>query len=230
MLTGITGVANGLISSGYTIPADLQITPAVVQQFLTYAHANVDPYYKQQLDGEIADVNANLANMQTQYESSAGQAVNAFGTQLASQDNTAGGNGVAMSGQRQLTDNNLVNNTNLSLGALGSQAAYNAGQALRTGAADVGVANAGGFNLPNLYPDTVSLGGQRGTINTGTSSPLSLNYDPSIYTVGTIPSNQAAAATALQQTYLTNYGNLAGAQSNSGRSMSDLMNSVVGLT
>lgn len=230
VLTGITGVASKLISNGYTIPADLQITPDLVNQFLQYAHQNVDPYYKQQLDGEISNVNANLKNLATQYGISRDEAVQTFGTTLATNDNTAGANGVAFSGQRQLNNNNLVSTTNRTLASLDSNAAYNIGNALRTAGADVGQDNAGAINAPTLYGNTVGVGGgQRGTASANISNPLDFGYDPSIYKVGNIPSAQGAAAKSLQQTYLSNYGTLAGSQSSSGRSVSDLI-SMMGLT
>ncbi len=221
ILQGIAGLGNKIISSGYTIPSTLQITPDIVGQFLSFAHQNVDPYYQQLLSGRIADVNSNLANLATQYNTSRDQAVQDFGTGLATEQNAAGASGTAFSGQRALNENNMAATTNRTLSSLGSTAAYNVGSALRSGAADVGAANAGQFQLPTLAGGQVSLaGGQRGSFTPGQT--LDFGYNPSIYTVGNIPSAQGQAASQLQQTYLGQYGTLAGAQSNSGRSVSDL--------
>lgn len=225
--TAITDLANQLLKTGYTIPADLQITPQVVSQFLTYAHQAVDPYTQQLISSQVAGVNADLQNQQNQYNNQQAQTIQDFGTQLSSQDNSAGANGVAMSGQRQLNDQNLVNSTNRSLSSLASTAAYNAGNSLRTGAANVGAANANQFNLPTFATGAVGLGGQTG--NYGASGSADLGYNPSIYTVGTIPSNAAASVAAQQASYLSQYGTLAGAQSNSGRSINDLMGMISGL-
>lgn len=228
ILQGITGVANNLVSQGYTIPADLQITPALVSDFLGYAHQAIDPYTKQLLDSEISNVNANLSQMGTNFNNTQAETEQQFGTDLATEQNTAGGNGTAFSGQRNVDELNMAASANRNLSSNAATAGYNIGNAARTAAANVGSANAGGIVLPSLATGSVSLsGGQRGSTSAG--SGLSYNYDPSLYTVGTIPSNQAAAVNQQQQNYISQYGTLAGAQSNSGRSMSDLVGMVSGL-
>lgn len=224
----IAGVANNLIGQGYTIPADLQITPALVSEFLSLAHQAVDPYTQQLLSGEIDNVNANLADMSTDYLNSVGQQEQNFGVALASQDNSAAQAGTAFSGQRNVNDLNLASTTNRGLATTAADASYNMGNAARAGAAAVGAPNAGGIQLPSLSTGTVSLsGGQYGSNSPGAN--LSLNYNPSLYTVGTIPSDQTQAVNEQQQSYLSQYGTLAGAQSNSGKSVSDLIPMISGL-
>lgn len=221
ILKQIADVGNNVINSGYTIPKTLQITPGLVSQFLDFAHGNVDPYYQQLMSGKIADVKANLTNLGTQFGNNLAGLVQNFGTDLATEQNSAGAYGTAFSGQRALTENNMVAKTNRDINSLASQTAYDIGGAARAAAADVGSANAGAFSLPTLNTSGVSkLGGQRGGVTGGNS--LDFGYDPSIYKVGNIPSAQDAAAKSLQQTYLSQYGTLAGAQSNSGRSVNDL--------
>lgn len=228
ILSGIKGVADNLVTSGYSIPADLQITPAIVSQFLTMAHAAVDPYTAQLLSSRLADVNANLSAQATAYQNSAAEREQQFGTDLSGEQNTAGANGTAFSGQRNINELNLAASANRDLSTLGATAAFNIGDAARSAASDVGAANAGGITLPSLATGSVSLGGgQRGTTNS--STPLSYNYTPSIYTVGAIPSSQTQAVNTQQQSYLSQYGTLAGAQSNSGRSVSDLMGMISGV-
>jgi hypothetical protein len=122
----------------------------------------------------------------------------------------------------------MAASTNRSLSSLASDTGYNIGSAARGAAADVGSANAGGINLPSLATGSVSLaGGSRGS--SGTGSGLSYNYDPSIYTVGNIPSEAATNVNNQQNSYLSQYGTLAGAQSNSGRSTKDLLGLMSGL-
>lgn len=221
VLKGVADLGGSIISSGYTIPPTLQITPDVVSKFLDFAHKNIDPYYQQLLTGRIADVNANLQNLATQYNLSKDQTTQDFGTALATEQNSAGASGTAFSGQRALNENNMAATTNRTLSGLASDAAYNIGSALRSGAADVGATNANSFNLPTLATGSVGVtGGSRGSSTNGNN--LDFGYNPSIYTVGNIPSAQGTAAKQLQQTYLGQYGTLAGAQSNSGRSVNDL--------
>lgn len=228
ILQGVAGVANNLISTGYTIPQDLQITPSLVSDFLNYAHQVVDPYTQQQISSTIADVNANLQNLGTQYGNNMGQLIQDFGMNLASEQNTAAQSGTAFSGLRGVTENNLVNSTNRSLSSLGAQSSYDMGNAARTAAAAVGSQNAGGITLPTLSTGTVSTsGGSFGS--SGTGSGLSYNYNPSLYTVGSIPSTGATNVANQEASYLSQYGTLAGAQSSSGRSPSDLIGMMSGL-
>lgn len=228
ILNSIKGVADGLVKNGYTIPSTLQITPALVSQFLEYAHQAVDPYTQQQISARLADVNANLQNIATQYGNNMAQVMQDFGTNLATEQNNAANAGTAFSGLRGLTENNLAASTNRNLSSLASDAAYNIGNAARSAAADVGSTNAGGIVLPTLSTGTVSLaGGSRGT--TGTGANLSYNYNPSIYTVGAIPSAGIQNVNQQEQSYLSQYGTLASAQSNSGRSVSDLLGLMSGL-
>lgn len=226
VLGAIKGVADGLVSTGYTLPANLQITPQLVSDFTAYAHQAIDPYTQQLLTARLADVNASLSNTALQYQNSVGQTEQDFGTNLASEQNAAGNSGTAFSGLRALGENNMAASTNRTLSSLGSQAATDLGTEARAGAADVGSANAGGIVLPSLATGSVSLaGGSRGSSAAG--GPLALGYDPSIYTVGNIPSAQTAAVNAQAANYLSQYGTLANA--NSGRSMSDLVGSLSGL-
>lgn len=228
ILSGIQGVANNLISTGYTIPSTLQITPALVSDFLSYAHQVVDPYTQQQISSRLADVNANLQDLSTQYGNNMGQLIQDFGTNLATEQNSAGANGTAFSGLRALDETNMAASTNRSLSSLAADSAYNIGSAARGAAADVGSANAGGITLPSLATGSVSLGGgSRGSSTTGPN--LSYNYDPSIYSVGNIPSAAATSVNNQENSYLSQYGTLAGAQSNSGRSPSDLLGLMSGL-
>lgn len=221
------GIAKQLIAGGYTIPANLQVTPDLVAKFLSIAHTQIDPYYRQQIASEAANINASLKNLQTQFENTQAGIAQKFGTDLANEQNAAGANGTAFSGQRNLNEANMVASTNRELASNASETALQAGNALRAGAANVGSANAGAFNLPTIAgAGTVSnQGGARGSYS-ATGNALDFGYNPSTYAVGTIPSNRESAAQALQQTYLGNYGTLAGAQSNSGRSVDDLIKGV----
>ena len=228
ILNSIKGLADNLISSGYTIPKNLQITPDLISTFLGYAHQAIDPYTKQLLDSRITDVNASLDTMAKTFGNQVAARQQQFGTELATEQNTSGATGNAFSGLRNLNESNLAATANRDLSSLGINTAYNMGSAARSAASDVGSANAGGIVLPSIAGGTVSLaGGSRGT--TGTGSPLSLNYNPSLYTVGTIPSAQKGAVNQQQQNYISQYGTLAGLNSNTNRSVKDLLGMMSGL-
>jgi len=220
---GTQKLANDLINNGYTVPKTLEITPSLISQFLDYAKTTVDPYYQQQIDSELVNIKNNLDNMASQYGISKANQIQDYGTNLATEQGQAEGNGMMLfSGQRRLNEQNLTNTTNRNLASLASQSAYDIGSAARTAAANVGATNAANISLPSLTQGSVSqYGGQRGTSGEGTT--LDYGYNPSIYAVGNTPAAQKSAEQGLQQTYLNNYGTLAGAQSNSGRSVQDLI-------
>jgi hypothetical protein len=224
VLAQATKTANSLLTSG-NIPANLTPTPALMADFLAYAHSQADPYTKQLISDALPNINSSLQNLSTQYGNNMAQAIQDFGTNLASEQNTSANSGTAFSGLRTLGENNMVNTTNRTLSSLGSQAATDIGNAARTGAAAVGTANAPQIQLPTLSTGAVSLaGGSRGSSSTG--GALSLNYDPSAYTVGSIQNSQDAAANAQGQAYNSAYGTLASQYP--GRSMADLAGQVTG--
>lgn len=228
ILNAFNGVAQNLISSGYTIPTTLQITPALVQQFISYAHQAVDPQTQQLIQNEATNINASLSNMATQFNNQQAQTAQDFGVQVASQDNTMAGNGTAFSGLRNLTDLNTANTANRTLASNAANTSYNIGNLLRTGAADVGSANAGALTAPTLNGTTVSLaGGSNGSNAAGPA--LNFNYDPSQYTVGNIPTSQNTAVNNLAGNYLDQYSTLAGNNSNGTKSINDLLGMMTGL-
>lgn len=216
----LTGTAQSLATSGSTLPPGLAITPALVSQFLQYAHQIVDPQTQQLISGEIANINNDLQNQQLQYNNSVAGDVQDYGTNLAHQDNTAGVNGLAMSPAAQRADENLTNSTNRTIQGLTSTAVTNASNSLQQGATAVGASNAGAFNLPTFAGGTVGTsGGQFGSYQP--SSPAALNYNPSLYVAGTIPSSQAQALAGQQASYQSQYTTLAGAQPT--RSINDII-------
>ena len=188
---GLAGNGPALQKIAQTNP-NLEMTPALMAQFLAAAHQVVDPQTQQALGMVINDVNASLASQQKNYEATKGTTIQDFGTQLANQNNTAGANGVYLSTQNDVNNNNLIKNTNRTLSSLGATTGYNLGNTLRSGASQVGTENTGQFNLPTIATGQVGLGGQRGT--QGTSGTPDLNYDPNSYKVGTITSGTTGGA------------------------------------
>lgn len=211
------------------IPTSLELTPANVARILSVAQAQTAPQTQQYINNEVNNLNANIQNLGNQFSNQEAQYIQDFGSTLASNQNSAGASGVAFSGQNNLNEQNLANTTNRNLASLSSAAEYNIGGALRTSAANVGSDNTNQFILPSLNGANVSLsGGQRGS--SVASAPLSYDYNPTAYTVGSIPTSQATAAQNLANTYTQQYGTLAGNPSNSGRSVNDLLGEVPGLS
>lgn len=230
-LDSILGSLSNLISTGKaTIPAGLQITPQLTQQFLAWAHQVVDPQTQQLISAESAGINSAIQNQVVQYQTQQGEDVQQFGQNLAANDNSNAAGGTAFSGLRNVQDQNLANSTNRTLASLDANTNYNISNALQTGGAALGSANAGSLTVPTLNSASVgvtggNLSGSQGSSQGGQT--LDFSYNPSIYTAGTIPSSQSTAVSNLAGNYLSQYGTLAGA--NSGQSISQLIGGVTGL-
>jgi hypothetical protein len=217
------------IAQGFQIDPNLDPSqhPEIIKQFLDWAHQVVDPQTQQTISNHVTNINADLANQAAQYGYSRDKIVQDFGTGLATEQENAGGMGTAFSGQRGINENLMTTGANRSLASLGANTSYNIGNALRTGAADVGSTNTNQFNLPNLAGGQVSnLGGQRGSFNTG--SNLDFNYNPSGYAVSNIGNTAAQNVNTQQADYLRQYSTLATNNANAGRSVSDLFGLISG--
>lgn len=222
-------LANNSIASGYQIPVylDQNNLPQAISTFLNWAHQNVDPQTQQLLGAEASNINANLSTLAKQHDLTRDQTIQQFGTDLATEQNSAGGYGTAFSGQRNLNEQNMVNTANRQLGSNDATTALNVGNQLRQGGADLGSANAGMLALPNIAGGSVSLaGGQRGSTAYGPN--LDFNYNPSTYTAGNIATQQNTALGDQQSNFLKQYGTLANTFSNSGRSVNDLLGMISG--
>lgn len=207
------------------LPANLQVTPALIGKFLAYAHAYVDPQTQMLLSAESANINATLKNLQTQYENTQAGILQGFGTNLANEQNAAGNSGTAFSGQRNLNEQNMAASTNRDLSTNAANASLAAGNALRAGAEKVGAPNTGMFNLPTLAGagQVSNQGGARGSY-TPSGNSLDFGYNPNLYTTGTIPSQQASELNKTNQDYLSQYYSLA--SKNPTRSMNDLLGGI----
>jgi hypothetical protein len=195
--------ASNLAASGQ-LPASLAVTPALTQQFLAWATQRVSPQTQENINAVIAPLNEELSTQQQQYENQQALTIQQFGVQLNNQDNSFGASGFGDSGLRNLTDTNLVNATNWGLSSAQAAAANQASQALNTGAASVGSANANQITVPSLLGATVSnTGGTYGSSQQ--TAPSSLNYTPSNYTIGTIPATGTANTNAEANQYLSQY-------------------------
>jgi len=218
-------VIDGLLKNNQGIPANLQITPTLMQDFLSYAHSQADPYTQQLITNALPNINSSLTNLATKYGNDMGQLIQDFGTGLFNEQESSAGHGTAGSSLQAINEGNMVAGTNRALSTLGSQAATDLGSVARQGAAAVGSANAGGINLPSIAGGQVSLaGGSRGSSIAG--GALNLNYDPNSYQVGSIYDSQSKSIQDVADAANTRYGALA--IQNQGRTMADLAGQAVG--
>lgn len=184
--------AVSVLQSGQTLNPGLNVTPALVSQFLQEAHAQTDPYYQQQLTTEIEGINSSLKNAQAQYENSVANSNTQFQQGILSERNGAASTGAAFSGQRGLAEQQDLDVQNRNLASLGENAAAGIGTTLRAGGAAVGQGiaglngNQGSFATPTLNTSTDNLNGAYGGSASGPS--LNYNYNPSDFGVGSITS------------------------------------------
>lgn len=217
------------LASNGQIPSTLEITPALVGTFLSWAHSVVDPQTQAALSAEATNVNNAISNAVTNYNNQQAESVQGFGMDLLNEQDSSGKNGTAFSGMRNLQENNMVNSENRTLSTNAANTALSLGNTLNTGAAAVGATNAGMFNLPSVAgAGTVSnQGGSTGSY-TASAAPLSLGYNPSIYVAGSIPSSGATNVGNQEANYLGQYSTLAGNNSNGSRSVNDLLGMITG--
>lgn len=217
------------LTQGFKIDPNLDPSqhPEIIKQFLDWSHQVVDPQTSQLIKNRVSNINADLANQAAQFGYNRDSIIQTFGTNLASEQESAGGAGTAFSGQRGINEGNLVAGANRSLASLGANTAFNVGNTLRSGAADVGSSNTSQFSLPSILGGTVSTsGGQRGTYSAG--SNLDYGYNPSDYAVSNFGNAGATNVNNQQADYLKQYSTLAGNNSNAGRSVSDLFGLISG--
>jgi hypothetical protein len=210
------------------IPSSFQLTPSNLAQLLQIATTQTDPQTQQVLKNEIAHINQNIQNYGNQFVNTQGKLIQDFQTNLGQEQNASGAAGTTMSGLRNLTENRMVAGTNRDLSSLQSSTASTMGDLYREGATAVGGAN-NQFNMMNLNGASVNnQGGQYGSVQ-GNGS-LSYNYDPSKYTIGSIQQAGAKAAQDQQNTWISQYGNLASNPNNYTRTASDLLGTIPSLS
>lgn len=224
----LASAVNTLATNGQ-VPATLQITPAMVGTFLSWAHTVVDPQTQAALSAEAENVNNAISNAVTNYQNTQAESVQGFGMNLLNEENNAGNNGTAFSGMRNLNESNMVNSENRTLSTNAANTALSLGNTLNAGAAAVGASNANMFNLPTIPgAGTVSNQGPSTGTFTPSAAPLSLGYNPSIYVAGSIPSSGASNVGNQEANYLNQYSTLAANNSNGSRSVNDLLGMITG--
>src|ERR1035437_2516277 len=226
VIASLKATADSLLASG-NLPANLQPTPALMQDFLAYAHSQADTYTKQLITNALPAINSNLQNLTTKYGNDMGQIIQDYGVNLNTEQNQAGMSGRDASGLRNLTESQLTAGANRQLSTLGSQAQTDIGSVARQGAAAVGNAYTPSISIPQLAMGSVSAaGGSHGSSIFGT--PLNYNYDPNSYQVGSIQSGQDAISNQQAQAWNAQY--TANARANTGRTMTDLYGMTTGAT
>lgn len=206
---GLTNVANqvlqGMAAKGLTINPNLPITAEAAQQFmafaaknlnafLPYAQKEISPYYATQLKLAADTLGRSLGFNEQQLADQEKQLEQQYGNQVRNIGEAAAENGMALSGRRQLQEQQLAQNTQNTINQNRRQLAFNEGNAVGQFAQVYGsnaLPSIGGSVAPRVLP------GQSNFDFSGQSSPF-YSLSPSVYS-GLTGSNQFAETSAEQQ-------------------------------
>lgn len=131
-----TSMANGNVVN----PA-VKITPKMLQQFLNEATQEIDPYYQNLYNSIKDDISANIKSLQEFYDLSKQQEQESFKQELAGQQESMAGAGLAFSGVRGGKEKQLQETEATTLNKMAQAAASNAGDVLRAGESKIGTRN-----------------------------------------------------------------------------------------
>lgn len=159
------------IEAGQTINPNIQLTPADVQKFIDQASAEVDPYYKSQIDAIKGDLATNLNYLSQQYTLKNQAEGQSFQKNLADTRESLAGNGLAFSGVRGQQENNLQTSEQNTLDSSAAAASKAASDAASAAGKQIGSRNLSDLNAPTLSGYSADLSG-----NGGVNATRALNY------------------------------------------------------
>lgn len=120
MLAQLQKTLSDILASGKTIPQNIEITPALAQQFLDQAERDMNPYFADQLKSIKSDLTANLSDLQKQYDLQKEDSQAAFRQSLERGREDASNVGTSFSGRQRATEQMQIGSQQrqLDLGAL----------------------------------------------------------------------------------------------------------------
>ena len=213
-LAAISKVIDTNHSAGNIINPNLSITPELAAKFVAQAHQQLDPYYQQQINQVIGDVNANVARVASQFGNQQEQTILDYQNSLATNREAQAGAGTAFSGGRGLTEINTQNTANRALGNLALTTGGQLRDILAGGAAQIGqgatglTGSAANFQLPSTLTKQVNLEGFRGGATAG--GAINTGYNPANYQYGTIGNEYNSGLLGVSNQFLNNYLKAAG--------------------
>lgn len=189
-LKSIQTYLDKLTEKGQTINPYVDITPEKMAEFLKQAESEIDPYYQTQLKLARESILTDLDYSKEQIGKFEQDLEKTYGKSLRSLGESAAEQGFAMSGQRQLNEQDLAYQTQRQIEDKRNQFAYGAGQAARTFAQEWG--------KPDFTPTISTMptvrAGERSFATSGTQAPVyELSNDIYDQLVGSKQYEQTAA-------------------------------------
>lgn len=203
LYTRLDSMLADLTKRGQIINPNVQITPDKLAEFATLAHGQIEPYYASQLkvakDQFLTGLgysNEQIQNQEKQYAQQYKQSLRNIGEQSAE-------TGFALSGRRQLQEQQLAENTQNEINQNRRQLSYNAGNEASKFAQTYGYGNVP--TAPTFTPAPRVLPGQESFSFDQTSPFYQLSNDVYSGLIGSQQNEQKQAEGTLARTLATDY-------------------------
>lgn len=109
------------ISQGNQINPDMDLSPSILQQFMTQASTEMDPYYQEQIKLYSQDINESIKRLNEDYQKEVQRSEEPYREQFQQQDIAEAEAGTAYSSGRQKREEQMVGQRNLQLQDLATQ-------------------------------------------------------------------------------------------------------------
>ncbi len=192
-----------LTTNGQTVNPNVQITPDLAAQFLAQAQQETSADYSNQLKIARQGLLQNIGYSADQITAQEGQWERQYGQNVRKIGETAADTGMALSGGRQLNEQNLAQDTQYQIDQARKGAQFNAQQSAQQYAQQYG-----GANVPtvNIAQAPRVLAGQSSFVKDATQTPF-YSLSPDVYQglVGSQEKQRSLDTTALQQSFEKQY-------------------------
>lgn len=177
-------------ASGSKFNPNIELTPAVIKQFLDQATNEVEPYYRNQINLIKGDLHNNLDNLQKNYDIQKRQNENQFKQDLSNKRETLAGQGLSQSGFRGQQEQSLATDNALTQEQAAANASAAAKNAVLAAEGKIGSRNIDTLGSFSQYAPTLSGGGSFAPTKT-------LNFGPTGGVTGSLEYSQAGDVRSL---------------------------------
>jgi len=153
-------------AAGKILNPAVALEPSVIQQFLTEAETELNPYYKEQVDAIKEDITKNIEYLSKQYEYNKEKSISEFKDTLAGTREQAAGAGTIFSGTRGKSEQEAAQAATRSLDFAGDTFASQMGDIYRSGEKLAGTRTISDLGIKPVEYGALSQAGQGGYTST----------------------------------------------------------------
>lgn len=153
-------------AAGKILNPAVALEPSVIQQFLTEAETELNPYYKEQVDAIKEDISKNIEYLSKQYEYNKEKSISEFKDTLAGTREQAAGAGTIFSGTRGRSEQEAAQAATRSLNFAGDTFASQMGDIYRSGEKLAGTRTISDLGVRPVEYGALSQAGQGGYTST----------------------------------------------------------------